>query len=119
MNVHQQWTHRTGGCSGVFLRFLKAALRFSKAGHHSTQKASEISWDYVKLSWKSTTCVSWPSILIDPNRIAGGLNFSPPAADPCFKLSKSGRAEARQWSIVPYLRGIASYISIGRDSVEP
>jgi len=29
--------------------------------------------NYMKLSWKSTTCVSQPSILIDPNRSAGGF----------------------------------------------
>jgi hypothetical protein len=58
MNVGWQWTHHTGGCFQAFLVFLMAALRLSKAGHHSTQKVSEISRNYLKLSWKSTTCVS-------------------------------------------------------------
>jgi hypothetical protein len=55
-------------------------------------KTSEISRNYLKLSWKSTTCVNWALILIDPNRIAGGLicHRFPLTSYP--KLSKSGRA---------------------------
>jgi hypothetical protein len=45
-NYDWPWIHHTGGYSGVFLVFLMAALRLSKAGHHSTQKGSEISRNY-------------------------------------------------------------------------
>jgi len=38
---------------------------------------------------------------------------------PYPKLSKSDRAEARQWSNIPYLNGIARCLWGGRDSVEP
>jgi hypothetical protein len=45
--------------------------------------------NHPKLSWKSMTCVNQPSIPIDQNRIAGGFNLLPLAADPYPKFSKS------------------------------
>jgi len=44
--------------------------------------------NYPKLSWKSTTCVRRPSILIDQNRTGGGFNFSPLATDLLSQIVK-------------------------------
>ena len=51
--------------------------------------------NYPELSWKSTTYVSQPTILIDPKQNRW-RQFSPLAINPYSQLSKSRRAEARQ-----------------------
>jgi hypothetical protein len=51
--------------------------------------------NYLKLSWKSTTCVSWLAILIDRNETAGGFATAFFAADLISQMSMNNKSVER------------------------
>jgi hypothetical protein len=63
------------------------------AGMNADPFSSKWMRNYPKLSWKSTTCGSWPRFISTKNRIAGGLKFSPLAVNLIFPNVKDQAPE--------------------------
>jgi len=64
--------------------------------------------NYLKLSWKSTTCDASPSLPIDRNRTAGGFTTAPIAADLIPKISMNKPSNPFNIAIIPYIIGTAT-----------
>jgi hypothetical protein len=115
MNLNWQWTHHTGGCSENFLFFRGWRIGWNEGRSVSSKNMR----NYPKLSWKSTTCDTWPALPIDLNRNAGGFATASFALDLVPKMSMNNPLTALYITTIPHIMGIATVVIINCCADEP